>query len=121
MSETAVRRSVWQRLGVFVSSVGGVGYCPVAPGTAGSAVAVGLYWLLPLDGWMQAGFIVAVTAVGVWTADVSARLSGHDPAYVVIDEVAGQLIACFLVPKALPHLLVAFALFRLFDIGKWFR
>ena len=120
MSETAAKRSVWQRLGVFVASVAGVGFFPVAPGTAGSAVAVALYWLLPPDGWVQAGLIAGVAAVGVWTAGVAERHSGKDPSYVVIDEVAGQLIACFLVPKTLPHMAAAFLLFRLFDIGKWF-
>ena len=120
MSETAAKRSVWQRLGVFVASVAGVGFFPVAPGTASSAVAVGFYWLLPPDGWAQASLIAGVTTVGVWTAGVSERCSGKDPSYVVIDEVAGQMIACFLVPKTLQHLAAAFLLFRLFDIGKWF-
>ena len=112
-------RSAWERLGIFVASGAGIGYFPVAPATACSAVIVGLYGLLPLDAWVQAALIAGVIVVGVWTAGVAERRSGKDPSHVVIDEVAGQLIACFLVPKTFPHLAAAFVLFRIFDIGKW--
>ena len=47
------------------------------------------------------------------------RESGReDPGHVVIDEVAGQWIALAVCPVEIRHVLLAFALFRLFDIVK---
>ena len=41
-----------------------------------------------------------------------------DPSECVIDEVAGQFLACALAPLSLYGFILAFALFRLFDISK---
>lgn len=126
----------------------GVGYIPIAPGTFGSIVGVGLFLLLHNltsqfilfitgDGFLlvwpwsvflatQLMLITAVTLIGIWA---SSRAEGlfkrKDPQKLVIDEVGGQLIA--LVP-ATPGIdvgwwliiLVAFLLFRFFDIVKPF-
>jgi phosphatidylglycerophosphatase A len=105
----------------LLASVGGVGYCPVAPGTAGSAAALLAYLALPLHAGIQAAVIAVVTFVGLWASSaVAAQAGDHDPSEVVIDEAAGLLIACFLVPKSIRALAAAFLLFRLFDVGKWF-
>jgi len=102
----------------LVASGFGSGFFPIAPGTAGSFVALllgaGLLWLSP------AALPVAVLAAafgGLWA--VSAADAGDDPGWVVIDEVAGQWIA--LLPLARPTpagLLAAFLLFRLLDVVK---
>jgi phosphatidylglycerophosphatase A len=60
-----------------------------------------------------------VTLVGVRAASAVERESGkQDPGYVVIDEVAGQLTALIFTPVEVWHVLLAFALFRFFDILK---
>jgi phosphatidylglycerophosphatase A len=119
----------------------GVGYLPVAPGTWGSLLAVGLYLLaraslFPLGtdrtalvgpyGFLAGEFVLiaVVTFVGIWAASRTERvLKIKDPGKVVIDEVAGQLIA--LLPLGLfiraswaVMLVAAFLLFRFFDIVK---
>ncbi len=96
----------------------GSGYSPVAPGTAGSLVAVAFGALLLLGPpWALLLAIGLATALGLWAID---RAGGsEDPGWVVIDEFAGQWIA--LLPLASPSplgLLAAFVLFRLFDITK---
>ena len=102
----------------------GVGYLPLAPGTFGSLVGVGLFWLLvrsnPLVVLVA---IVAVTCVGIWAGSRTEQLVGRkDPGKVVVDEVAGQLIALF--PLTLfAHwstgaVILSFILFRFFDIVK---
>lgn len=117
----------------------GVGYLPIAPGTWGSLLAVGLYLLargifLPnADATSSAGYaflagelvvITAVTFVGIWAASRTERvLKIKDPGKVVVDEVAGQLIALLPLGLGLSSsspvmLLVAFLLFRFFDIVK---
>lgn len=121
----------------------GVGYLPIAPGTWGSLVGVGIYLLLQFStfrfvqllvppnsflAWpifiaAELVLITLITLVGIWAASRTEKLLGRkDPGKVVIDEVAGQLIALLpLVPRLDPgwmSILAAFLLFRLFDIVK---
>jgi len=120
-------------LALAIATVG-VGYLPLAPGTWGSLVGVGIYLVLRFlvyDSGQQIffamllGLTVVVTFAGIWAATQTERISGRkDPGKVVIDEVAGQLIS--LMPVALVPLwtswkiwvIVSFILFRFFDIVK---
>ena len=62
-----------------------------------------------------------MTAIGIPAATLVARGSGFkDPQFVVIDEVAGQLVALIAVPLAWKSFLAGFILFRVFDIWKPF-
>jgi phosphatidylglycerophosphatase A len=122
---------VASRVTTLVATWFGVGLLPVAPGTWGSLTAIPIahaivvIWGLP----GLIGFALAVTLVGVHAAGETARLRGiGDPPEVVVDEVAGQLIALLpvytLVPPEAPLLfrigavLLAFALFRILDVWK---
>jgi phosphatidylglycerophosphatase A len=107
----------------------GVGYLPLAPGTWGSAVGVGLFLLLvratPPSAVVAVVLItiVTVTFAGIWAATRTEQLSGRkDPGKVVVDEVAGQFIALFpllLFPRwSTTAVIVSFILFRFFDIVK---
>jgi phosphatidylglycerophosphatase A len=82
--------------------------------------ATGSYELAP--SLRAAGAIVlavSITLIGIPAATRVARGSGiKDPQFVVIDEVAGQLIALIAVPLAWKSFLAAFILFRAFDIVK---
>ncbi len=99
----------------------GSGLLPKAPGTWGSLAALPCAIVIAaLAGpWGLLAAVLAVTAAGLWAADIYAARSGaDDPGEVVIDEVAGQWLA--LVPAALDPWLyaVAFLAFRFFDIVK---
>jgi phosphatidylglycerophosphatase A len=62
---------------------------------------------------------IAVTLIGIPAAARVARASAlKDPQFVVIDEVAGQLVALIAVPLAWKTFLVGLILFRVFDILK---
>jgi len=105
----------------LIATFFGIGYCPLAPGTAASAVVVLLYRFFLHDlGWpIFLGIGVIVYAAGVWSSGTFARARGlEDPGIVVIDEVIGQLIALFMLPPTWTLLLAAFLLFRFFDILK---
>lgn len=117
------------QLAVWIATVAGTGYFPVAPGTVGSAVGTGLVALL----WWQspsrreqmvilAGAIVVVYFLGVWAATEAEKHFGRtDPGQVVIDEVAGQFATLFCAPQNnWKWLLGGFLLFRIFDIIKPF-
>lgn len=100
-----------------------VGYIPFAPGTFGSIAAFAIYFpLMMLNQWMiYLAAIILVTLAGVWASGVTERTGGiSDPSYVVIDEVAGQLITLFLLPFSWKILIAGFFLFRIFDIIKPF-
>lgn len=106
----------------------GAGLSPTAPGTVGTLVGIP-FWLL-LDGLSPAFFAAAVVVLflfGCWVCGESARmLQVHDYPGLVFDEIVGFLITCVPLLPALGHstlpvaggLLLAFALFRLFDVLK---
>lgn len=124
----------------------GVGYLPLAPGTWGSLVGVGLYLVVRgalmkvfFDEGAQHNFnllhvyygviafelvvVFAVALAGTWAASRTERLSARkDPGKVVIDEVVGQFVALIPVPFVLEPAwwpaILAFVLFRFFDIVK---
>jgi len=137
-------RTFGDYLALAIATVG-VGYFPIAPGTVGSMVGVGLY--LAIWGWLygileanaargklnllhvftpqMAAMLVVIlliTLAGIWAATrVEKSSQKKDPSIVVIDEVAGQMIALLSGPFWLPtwwSVLTAFILFRAFDIWK---
>lgn len=98
----------------------GTGLAPVAPGTFGSLVglAFGLA-LAPLGLALASLVTLLATIAGVWICGVSARRLGvHDHPAIVWDEVAGMMIVLLAAPRTTWGALVAFALFRLFDVWK---
>jgi phosphatidylglycerophosphatase A len=103
-----------------VSSAGGVGFCPVAPGTAGSVVALGFgAWAMLGPWWLLPGLAALAVIAGLVAVPLAVVDKGADPGWVVIDEVAGQWIAMCGLAAATPlGLLGAFVLFRALDIWK---
>ena len=115
--------SISSRAATLIASYFYVGFIPVIPGTFGSLAAFTLYFaLISLNQWRL--YVLGVTlicAIGVWAANrVEADSKIVDPSFVVIDEVAGQLITLFLIPFSWIYLLAGFLLFRAFDILKPF-
>ena len=92
----------------------------MAPGTAGTLVALPLwYWS---GGWGARHFLLlgAVLLVSVPSAKQEMEATGNaDPGSVVIDEIAGMLLAATAVPWSLRSAAILFLLFRLFDILKF--
>ncbi len=102
-----------------------IGKLKPGPGTWGSAATVilwyGLTRLIPLHTQTMAAVLlsIVIVAVGIPAATQAARFCGRkDPQFVVIDEVAGQLIALIAIPITWKSLLAGFILFRGFDILK---
>lgn len=105
----------------------GTGFLRPGPGTWGSSAAL-LLWLAVAH-WthLTRGQLAVVTAtaalaivlVGIPACNIIVRESGtEDPSFVVLDEVAGQWIA-LIGATSRPWLwLLAFLLFRFFDILK---
>lgn len=120
--------SIVKRLAIHVASVAGIGFVPVMPGTMASAVtglvlylAFGAGWSVPA-GWYLGG-VLALALASIPVIQCATGGLG-DPSWVVLDEVAGMLLATagLVLPGALVlgwHVLLAFIFFRLFDITKW--
>jgi len=105
----------------FVALGFGAGLSPVAPGTAGTLVALPIAWWLHAyagtAGWLAA--IAAITVVGTACAQVTARdLGVVDHGSIVIDEIAAFLLVLFFAGADPWRVVLAFALFRFFDIVK---
>ena len=111
---------------VIIASVFGAGYSPIAPGTVGALVGCIILWLgektLMLatypSPWFFLGLIIAVTLLGIWATNQLEKYWGKDPSKVVVDELVGVWIAMIMVPFSWVNLLLAFGLFRFFDIAK---
>ena len=116
------RAPLWATL---IATFCGIGRLRPGPGTWASIATVVL--------WAAAAHFLApailtpvaicaailVTLIGIPAATVLARASGaKDPQFVVIDEVAGQLIALIAVPLAWKTFAAGLILFRVFDIIK---
>jgi phosphatidylglycerophosphatase A len=108
------------RFAVWLATSGPAGYAPIAPGTVGSLVGVGVYFLIA--GWSLPAQIVAavvISAVGTWASTVASRhFDRSDPSQVVIDEVAGQVVTLIGLGSGLTTLALGFLLFRALDIIK---
>ena len=113
------RLTASDRAGFLIATALGAGYSPIAPGTAGTAVAVLVLGLVPFSRAGLVLFFVVVTAVGTWAAHVVEHAVGRkDPGLIVIDEVAGMTLSVLVFPLTVRVLVVGFLLFRLFDIVK---
>lgn len=98
----------------------GAGLSPRAPGTLGTLVAFPLYWLLSASTLYWAWMLLFL-ALGLWVCDVAGRHLGvADHGGIVWDEVAAFLLVLPFAPQTFPGFILAFALFRLFDIWKPF-
>ena len=121
-SSSGPRAALWAKL---VATFFGTGLMRPGPGSWGSAVTVLLWWLLSRwisPNWQPAAAVLLAAAavlVGIPAATRIARsVRLKDPQFVVIDEVAGQLITLIAVPVSWQSLLLGFILFRGFDIVK---
>ena len=98
----------------------GAGLLPVAPGTWGSLLAVGIFWLVPpLPLGVALAALAAAFVVGCVICDISARRLGvPDHGGIVLDEIVAMLLVLCVTPRTAGWTLTAFLLFRLFDVLK---
>lgn len=118
---------MYKKFSYLIATFFGSGSSPFAPGTCGSLATLPLAFVLAYfyGIWgIVLGSIVSFF-IGVVVIKEVLKYTKHDPSFVVIDEVAGQLItfagvAPFLQNNASAWLLylLGFGLFRLFDITK---
>lgn len=98
----------------------GSGHAPIAPGTAGSAVGLLMFWpLASLPPAAQLAACAAVFVLGALAATRVARGMGKkDPGLVVVDEVVGMWVTLVGLPFGVVTAAAGFALFRIMDVAK---
>ncbi len=113
----------------IISTGCGIGYIPLAPGTMGALAALIVYWAVPQPSHAQFILIIIPLALlGIYAASNTEQerimslgaAKGKDPKIVIIDEIIGMLVALIAIPKTTKFLILAFVLFRIFDIVKPF-
>ncbi len=106
---------------LFISQVGLGGYLKYAPGTYGAAIGGLLGYILIKYSWTLTFICTLILLViGIYTSSRAEKiLKKKDPSSVVIDEVVGQLITLLFMPHVtMATTIMAFGLFRFFDILK---
>ena len=103
-----------------------IGFIPGAPGTYASLVTTVLFFLIGhLTGRILPALHLSVlgliTLAGILaSAEISRSTGKEDPSFIVIDEVAGQLLTFLFIPAGALNLTLGFIAFRIFDIWKPF-
>lgn len=109
------------RLAIALATGFGTGYGPIAPGTWGSLPGLAIAWGLGrfVGPWATLSAASFLAVVGVWAAGRAEVLFGEkDPGRVVVDEIAGQIVALLFVRPTVQVVVAAFFLFRILDVLK---
>lgn len=103
----------------IISTVFFIGYFPIAPGTLASLVGFLLILFFRPSNLVILILLLITFILGVISAErVERQTNSKDPSFVVIDELAGYLTSVVFIPLTFQNLLIAFILFRFFDILK---
>ena len=112
-----------KNIDVIFLSFFGVGFCPIAPGTAGTIATLPILYALgqyniPIVFIIP--FIIITTIISSFLSDWAQRkYKTHDPSWIVIDETLGIIVAwLFVQSNNWVELVVITILFRIFDIYK---
>lgn len=104
----------------FFSLGFGTGLAPKAPGTVGTLIGLPLFWLIAdLSLMQQLGIIAACFMIGIWFCDQTGKAIGvADHGGIVWDEIVAMMLVLTFTPMTVIWWILAFGLFRLFDIWK---
>jgi phosphatidylglycerophosphatase A len=102
----------------FIATAGGIGFLVKGGGTAAAVVFCIVWYFIPIGYVYQALLLVALLAVGIWSATKMETVWEHDSNKIVIDEVAGMMITLIFLPHNGVYIVTGCVLFRFFDIVK---
>lgn len=107
------------KISKIVATACGIGFINKGGGTVASVAYCIAWFLLPeFSIAAQILLIIFLLIIGVWSAAEVEKIWGKDNYRIVIDEVAGMMIALLFIPCKIKYVLAALVLFRFFDILK---
>lgn len=110
---------MFNKISELLSTFFYVGFLPGAPGSIATILGGLLAYALASNIGLYIAVTVLVTVAGFLVSGRAEKVMGKkDPGSIVIDEVAGVMIAFFLLPTTLPIFWIVFFLFRAFDMFK---
>jgi phosphatidylglycerophosphatase A len=104
----------------------GVGYFPFAPASVGALLVACVYWIAfpenpsDLAHYIMLALVAVLVPLGAIAARSVEAIKGKDSRIIVCDEAAGFLISVLFLPKTVGFVILAYFLFRVFDIIKPF-
>ena len=119
-----MRGSLKVKINIFEKMLGSgffTGYIPIVPGTFGSLAGL-LIYIIPgfEDPVVIIPAIIVFTAYGIYVGNKFDKIYGKDPHQCTIDEVVGMWISLLFLPKRIAVSILAFIVWRVFDIIKPF-
>ena len=114
------KQFLFSNLNNFIALGFGSGLFKRGPGTAGSLVAIPVFFLIiNFNIFLQWLFILTLFFVGMHTANITSQnLKIKDQSCIVIDEIVALVMLFLLIPQSMTNFILAFIFFRLFDIFK---
>ncbi len=115
-----IKNGSYNKFILFISSNGGLGYAPIAPGTFGTLAGIPAFYYLASFSWpLQLITLVAIIFLSIWACDFAGKYYNEpDDGRIVIDELAGYLVTTAFLPFSWPVAILGFFWFRVFDIIK---
>ncbi len=109
-----------EKIYYFIATLGYIGLCPLLPGTIASLVAIiALYFIPSMEPFYFMFILQGIFVIGTIAAERTALLADtKDPSFIVVDELLGMWISVFAIQKSVILYVVAFILFRFFDMTK---
>jgi phosphatidylglycerophosphatase A len=106
------------RVGVWIATLGPLGWWPFGPGTLTAALVTACWWWAAPSRLAIVVAAGALVVVGTLAAGSAERALGPDDGRIVIDEAAGMALALAGVPHGPAAAVLAFVSFRVLDIAK---
>ena len=108
------------KIHLFLAAGLGAGYTPIAPGTAGTLVAIPIYYFLSFIPFPL--YELTILTFFFFSSWIAERAQGYwqkrDDRRIVIDEMMGYFLTMLWVPRTFVFIVLGFFLFRLFDVVK---
>lgn len=103
----------------FIGSGFLTGYIPFAPGTFGSILALGIYFIPFFQNiYIILGFSIISFLIGIPLGNYFEKIYGKDPKQFTLDEFVGMWIALLYLPESISLIIATFIIWRVLDILK---
>lgn len=108
----------YSRFSVCMSSLCGIGYVPLMPGSAACVAAAGVFYVVRQPEVFCVITLITLMAAFIFPGPAEKAYGKKDDKHIVIDDFAGQLITFLFIPYKIKFLILGFFLFRMFDMLK---